>query len=83
MKLITITDLRMVEIKPFVASDSERTTLIYTIKSYGWLMGRTPRQLTFAELADEIEAQFDCTDPRNHLVVQNLRTIHSKNCLPA
>lgn len=65
----------------FRAEPNESEIALYAIQAYGFVLASSgeDKRTTFAELADQIEQIYDCSEPRNAEVVRVLRALHIRN----
>ncbi|MEX3983975.1 hypothetical protein AB4Y45_33860 [Paraburkholderia sp. EG287A] len=80
MKLITVTAIRSIKVKPYFASQGEEMLVDLAIGSYGYLLRcQPPREYTFSEFADIIATHYDVLDgSRNFAVVEALRAVQEQ-----
>lgn len=80
MKLITVTAVRAIKLKAYVASQGQEMLVDLAVGAYGYLLrSGPPREYSLAEFADVIARHYDVRDnARNQAVVDALRVVQEQ-----
>lgn len=80
MKLITVTAVRAIQVRQFIASQGQEMLVDLAIGVYGYLLrSQPPRAYTLIEFADIIAKHYDVRDnARNQAVVDALRVVQEQ-----